>query len=1850
MFGALPGARAAVWFALGLALLAGASGPEAVAQTSRTRQARDLASPDLKQQLDLRVSPPEALTPPPFQPGQEVKYRVEFTNEGPYDSPETLVRIVLPEGLLGAAWSCQPVPALGSLRLKQSFSNNAEIASGLYGAAGLAFDPKNGTLWVASAFDATLMQFGKDASGKSWRALRVIRGQDSVISSMNGASGIWIAPEGGDLYLTGSLDNAVTQFRLEREIGAETSGTMTPKLVHVLKQGIEGVDGLVGATNLIGDPRGEYLYVAAPVSQAITTFRREPQQGRLSYVGTFGKTEAGRQCLAGVNSLALSSDGRFLYAAAYLDNTVVVCERTPADGKLKLRQVVSRTDSDALPLEEPYALALSPDGRHLYVTAFASDALLVFRRDAGDGHLEHLQTIRNGTEGVSSLDGPCAIAISPDGMDVVVACQFSSTVMEFRRDALTGKVQPLGEQKEGQASVTGLSGASGLAFSPDGETLAAAAGESSALHLFQKVKYMPQLSGGGDVRARVDLSSGGKLVYTIYGQAAPLGDTEMELRARIDGGATMEDTEPGNNFAKRSDRVERPKPDLQLAVQDPPASVPAGGNFDLNLLVTNHGRQDALGLRLDLPLPPGVLGLGWHAESTPPVTELRADARLLPPARPDPNAKVDETPRESIAIDPGEKARKAAEKARKEAQIDPALTWLDAKLVVASPDGRHVYALCGNPARFVIFQRDLGSGAIGPVSVFPQQGEELAERLLEDISRLVFTPEGEGLFALNPKTGAVALFRRDPLTGTLNLANLWWKSDPRLEGLLNATDLAITPNGRHVLIYQAQGQRLLRISLLPSRPGMVLWQAAPPISLAFPGLTADPGVAAPSGVKSPVMAVARGGKLIYLSNAALGGITAFHLPDLDNPAAEPVAQALPPVAGPKQTANLLLSPDERQLYAYERASGLFYTLTCDSATGALRPGLGEPTSLKASATAPGESDLPFAFMADGRTLLLPREVEPGSFGLVAALRDPATGYLAIPDKPATAIPPDQGDDAFAAITVSTDLKDAYTLRREDFAIQHLRDLRPAAEPDGLGRLATRLALPAGSSILYRAQLRLSPTFQGDRTALNPAISYDRPPVDGMAEPAQATATAEINVAHPSQAKLQLRLLEAPLEPGLPGRFEVSVRNELATPLVESQLDTALKGRLEDVRWRALALPSAGQWRDLASRSLREADGEGKTVDIAVSPDEKRLFVLEDAPARLRVFKIAPETYELAEEPSTALEDSTIGVTSQFTQLAVGLSGKFVYILDEAGLVIQVYVLAPDGRYVLANKQFLPVDLEKEAGDQLPGPLRMDWDEKAQALALWRETTTGATVNARYTVNGADGGLNNLRVAANEVFSPPGGVNNASLEAATGDGLMRFTVSDDGQTLLTQRNSVSQYAAEGTGILETPLELDGQSDVTFQIEGKVMPDALGFIALDAQLQQGKNGGEWLRKLDEASERWRLAPVADLKATLVAQGPSKLGESTPFLLTLRNEGPSRANAVWLRNATMDGWKESARPDDVTLPQRVEKLDVGEEATFKLAFTPAEYVRPAGSDPASALPLPAIQAAHVLISPATDGPKPGENMADFVYPRPRMNWDHYGPATIARRERVFLDAYLDLPADAIAPVVVHLQGPADWTWESARPVTSRPGGDFSDSPWLAELRPADQGLFPGQASVFLTPAMVETKRADASVRLILTGRLTGIGPFPNGQAEPPIRLNAALEYTDTLYGPATSRATPDSIGLEVGRPNPSILITQRLAPPGNHPEEVARETSIPLIVRNLAANGAAPLVDFVVRPETPSGWRWIGAETEDPRLVTPTPEDADDPLTVRISHLPVGESAVVWLRAQRTETGGAPAAVKK
>ncbi len=197
-------------------------------------------------------------------------------------------------------------------------------------------------------------------------------------------------------------------------------------------------------------------------------------------------------------SLVVSPDGSNVYAADEGASTIDVFSRNALSGMLTLSTCVGQhtgceKTTPEKAVERPEAIAVSPDGENVYAGSVGSNAVVEFSRNPSNGELTYMGCTGQlsgctHTAPSEAVTGPASIAISPDGKSVYVASENASAVAEFARNTSTGALTYdacVGEVGGCTSRANVLHVVGSLAVSPDGTSVYAGA-EGGALSTFTR--------------------------------------------------------------------------------------------------------------------------------------------------------------------------------------------------------------------------------------------------------------------------------------------------------------------------------------------------------------------------------------------------------------------------------------------------------------------------------------------------------------------------------------------------------------------------------------------------------------------------------------------------------------------------------------------------------------------------------------------------------------------------------------------------------------------------------------------------------------------------------------------------------------------------------------------------------------------------------------------------------------------------------------------------------------------------------------------------------------------------------------------------------------------------------------------------------------------------------------------------------------------------------------------------------------------------------------------------------------------------------------------------------------------
>jgi 6-phosphogluconolactonase (cycloisomerase 2 family) len=283
---------------------------------------------------------------------------------------------------------------------------------------------------------------------------------------------------------------------------------------QVFDDGVDGIETLAHVNGLAFSPDGEHLYAAAAGDAAVNVFARHSASGALVFVEAARDGVNGVDGLAGASAVVVSGDGAHVYVTGQTDDAVAVFTRNAATGSLGFVTVYRDGEGGITGLGGPTRIVLSPDGAYVYVAGLGG-TIAVFARNATSGRLTPIQTV---TQDVVVIGVGSGLTISPDGAHLYLG---GAALTAFARNAVTGVLSPLGVQAD-VGSVVAVSPDGSLVYSSARDGLAVFArdpttGVLTKVHQFRRLlgrlirdrfydatisadgEYFYALSGGGYV-------------------------------------------------------------------------------------------------------------------------------------------------------------------------------------------------------------------------------------------------------------------------------------------------------------------------------------------------------------------------------------------------------------------------------------------------------------------------------------------------------------------------------------------------------------------------------------------------------------------------------------------------------------------------------------------------------------------------------------------------------------------------------------------------------------------------------------------------------------------------------------------------------------------------------------------------------------------------------------------------------------------------------------------------------------------------------------------------------------------------------------------------------------------------------------------------------------------------------------------------------------------------------------------------------------------------------------------------------------------------------------------------------
>lgn len=753
-----------------------------------------------------------------------------------------------------------PDPVFGFLEVDREGDDSGAV-SGLVSPADLAISPDGKHVYSVSLAEGALVAFTRDArrGGDDGGGLHLVHlatyldGQSSgplTISGLNRATRVLVSPDGQSVFVTSEDNNSLAVF------GREADGTLRFK-----QRILDGAaDGLLGAQGMAMDAGSSHLYVAGSFESAVAAFRRNAD-GTLTWLGVVKGGSGGATGMGGMRDLIVSPDGRHVMGVSSLANAVVVLSRdvdpgSAGFGRLTFLQARTTTGVRLMSIAIP-SVALNPDdNEHVYVVGQDDSSIIVLRRvvdpvSTAFGTLSTLHEFRD----VPGLQGPRDIAVSPDGRRVFVASQFGNSVVILDRDLNRtstnyGALEHLETRLDGAEGVDGLNNPYALTVSADSRNVYVAGfGDRAVASFAVGAGSYCSAAGSGDIDDTINIGAGGTVQYRLRVSVRPDATGTLCNVATIQAPTRFEDLDLSNNTSEDCSTL-RPQGDLSISKSNDQVSAVAGSTVRYEVRIDNpgpshlvHSPANPLTVSDLLDSNPGFVpgSARWtclasgsgalefvqarfdgeagiehldgvtdlvvvaDADGAGPLPGLLAAASVLG---------------DSVTVfarDAGDgRLTPAATAAQGELLgATPIDSLAGARAVAASADGRFLYVASRVSDALSVFRiEDAGGGVPRLVLV----EVERARAGLDQASHVVLSADGEFVYVAGANDDAIAVFARDAVDGRLS----WVESEQNgindpgdaggtVAGLDGVEYLVLSPDGAHLYALSGSAGSIARL-------------------------------------------------------------------------------------------------------------------------------------------------------------------------------------------------------------------------------------------------------------------------------------------------------------------------------------------------------------------------------------------------------------------------------------------------------------------------------------------------------------------------------------------------------------------------------------------------------------------------------------------------------------------------------------------------------------------------------------------------------------------------------------------------------------------------------------------------------------------------------------------------------------------------------------------------------------------------------------------------------------------------------------------------------------------------------
>lgn len=371
-------------------------------------------------------------------------------------------------------------PSSGALRFTEVQKNGINGVDGLFNIRCLAISLDGGNLYAGvDGFTRNrdiqdyelpaVVVFDRDREAGLLRCREVRKNLAYGVEGLIGIDSLTLSPDDKHLYVLGDDQRGERMSSFDRATGEisvfnrdESSGVLTFKQLITEKSRLEGMRFLAMS------PDGKNLYSGGPGDDELSVLGRDVSTGTLSYLETQKNGFRGVDGLSHVELMAMSPDGRNLYVSGV--GSIAVFNVDITTGALTFREMQKMGIEDVAGIGSIRSIIIPPDGRNLYAAGIEINTIAIFSRNGTTGALTFKGKHTIDAEGLEDWNRVTAMTVSPDALNLYAACDSGASIAVFSRDMITGTLRLMELQKNA------LRGgphdyATAVTISPDGRYL-----------------------------------------------------------------------------------------------------------------------------------------------------------------------------------------------------------------------------------------------------------------------------------------------------------------------------------------------------------------------------------------------------------------------------------------------------------------------------------------------------------------------------------------------------------------------------------------------------------------------------------------------------------------------------------------------------------------------------------------------------------------------------------------------------------------------------------------------------------------------------------------------------------------------------------------------------------------------------------------------------------------------------------------------------------------------------------------------------------------------------------------------------------------------------------------------------------------------------------------------------------------------------------------------------------------------------------------------------------------------------------------------------------------------------------